>query len=506
MSIHKYYLYSLSFLEGGAVMACELIGARILAPYFGTSLYVWAAALGITLGGLMMGYFAGGILSRRVANNVKLLYWILFSAGCTLMLMPLSSHWIMEHTLSLPFQLGVIISLLIFMFPPLVLLGITSPIVINILTNSPQSAGNMAGNVYGISTLGGILITFLLGFYLIPEFGISHPALVIGLLLAIPPAISLLQIKVRSAPILLLAIACLAAAFQPENKQTSKHETLRYQSEGILGQIKIIDFSPFAHEPERILRGLVVNNTLQTVMDLNAPETDFWKYTKIISECTKRYPPGSRVLLLGMGGGTLAKHLCDRGYQVEAVEIDARLEHIAKQFFQLPASTRVWLDDARHFIRTNTGQYNIIIYDVFKGESAPEHILTKESLLETADNLKQDGLLLVNFYGYWEGPNGRLSRAVFKTMLEAGYYAQVLASPGTAAERNLIFVAGTSNTLPLETLQEARIKTTPLDTLHAETLTDDHPQLGLYAQSSSQWRQFYNNIYTQQLSRSNTNK
>lgn len=54
------YLYLIAFIEGGSVMAIELAGAKMIAPFFGTSLYVWASALAVTLGGLTTGYFAGG--------------------------------------------------------------------------------------------------------------------------------------------------------------------------------------------------------------------------------------------------------------------------------------------------------------------------------------------------------------------------------------------------------------------------------------------------------------
>ena len=50
-------------------MAAELLGAKMLAPYFGSSLYVWATVLAITLGGLAAGYFMGGILSYKSKNN-----------------------------------------------------------------------------------------------------------------------------------------------------------------------------------------------------------------------------------------------------------------------------------------------------------------------------------------------------------------------------------------------------------------------------------------------------
>ncbi len=52
-------------------MAVELVGAKLLAPYFGTSLYVWAAALGTTLGGLTLGYFFGGRLRSVVSGTPR---------------------------------------------------------------------------------------------------------------------------------------------------------------------------------------------------------------------------------------------------------------------------------------------------------------------------------------------------------------------------------------------------------------------------------------------------
>lgn len=45
-------LVVLSFIEGGCIMLVELAGTKMLAPWFGTSLYVWSAVLGVTLGGI----------------------------------------------------------------------------------------------------------------------------------------------------------------------------------------------------------------------------------------------------------------------------------------------------------------------------------------------------------------------------------------------------------------------------------------------------------------------
>ena len=71
-------------------MATELLGAKMLAPYFGSSLYVWATVLAITLGGLAVGYFIGGVLSYKNKNPFVLFYVLLLAAVFTV-LMPYTS-------------------------------------------------------------------------------------------------------------------------------------------------------------------------------------------------------------------------------------------------------------------------------------------------------------------------------------------------------------------------------------------------------------------------------
>lgn len=506
MRTNRFYIYLLSFLEGGAVMACELLGAKMLAPYFGTSLYVWAAALGLTLGGLMSGYFLGGIVSRRFANNEVLLYWLLVLAGCALFAMPFTSKWVMELTLGLNLQLGAMLSLLVFMFPPLVFMGMVSPVIINILTESAKEAGSRAGTVYAISTLGGILTTFLMGFYVIPEFGLKHPAIAAGLLLALLPAISLFRMKNKMAlPVwgllLALGVTVWGAATQPDDVWK-----IHYHSEGVLGQVKVIDFQPFEDQPQRSFRGLVVNNTLQTVLELGNPDKNFWHYTEVMVNLISQFPKGSKVLVLGMGGGTLVRQLVQAGYEVEAVEIDGRLEQLAKQYFNLPDDVPVFLDDARHFIKTTPSKYDVIIYDTFRGESAPEHVLTLESLADTRDNLLPGGWLLVNFYGYWESERGAIGHAVFKTLSHAGFQTKVVATEGSEDDRNLVFWSRTDDGSLSAELTGAQLggellPVSSADTLGAVVLTDEQPQLRLYARAAAQWRKLYNDFYTKQFSR-----
>ena len=163
-------------------MACELLGAKMISPYFGSSLYVWAAVLGITLFGLMCGYYIGGYISEKYKRE-DLVYWILILAGAFLAIMPYTSQWIMSKNIDMDIRWGSTLSLLIFMFPPLIFMGMTSPVIINMINTKVDETGKSAGSVYAISTLGGIAATFLVGFYLLPEFGIKWPCFMFGFLL-----------------------------------------------------------------------------------------------------------------------------------------------------------------------------------------------------------------------------------------------------------------------------------------------------------------------------------
>ncbi|HXB41264.1 MAG TPA: fused MFS/spermidine synthase, partial [Bacteroidia bacterium] len=111
------FFYALSFTEGGAVMATELIGAKILAPYFGTSLYVWTCVMALTLGGLACGYFFGGRLSQK-KNHEKILMTIVLLAAAYMCALPLFSPlflFLAEATSLIP---SVLLSSAIVLLPP----------------------------------------------------------------------------------------------------------------------------------------------------------------------------------------------------------------------------------------------------------------------------------------------------------------------------------------------------------------------------------------------------
>lgn len=169
-------------------MAVELISAKMIAPFYGNSLYVWTAVLALTLGGLTTGYFLGGWLSEKFSSK-KTLFFILSIGAFLIGVMPYLSTMVMEATLSLNLKTGIVISCLVFLLPPLTCLGIVSPLIIRLVSTELKTVGKFAGTVYAISTAGGITFTFFTAFYLIPVLGLKIASLITALVILIFPLI-----------------------------------------------------------------------------------------------------------------------------------------------------------------------------------------------------------------------------------------------------------------------------------------------------------------------------
>ena len=180
----KFLLLFVSFVEGAALMVTEILGAKIMAPVFGTSLYVWSSTLGVSLGALALGYYIGGILSKKYPGY-KTLFYILVVASVLTVVMPYWASKVMSITNTLDVRTGSLVSLVAYLMLPMMLMATTSPLIIQLLNKSLSQAGEISGKIYAISTVGGIMATFLSGLYLIPFLGIRNSALITGVVLLI---------------------------------------------------------------------------------------------------------------------------------------------------------------------------------------------------------------------------------------------------------------------------------------------------------------------------------
>jgi predicted membrane-bound spermidine synthase len=440
---HPATLLTIAFIEGAAVMAAELLSAKMLAPFFGTTIYAWAAVLAITLFALAAGYYAGGFFTTRY-SSIRILRVILILSGFLLLWMPVVSQWVMSGLMHIALIPGLVISLMTFVFPPVFLFGMVSPVIVHTLVNHVDKTGSTAGKVYAISTMGGVINTLLLGFWIMPQFGIRGPAFVYGVMVLLLPLL-LIRGKVKPLPvitILLLAIITLSAQLG-EGKSQSQRFSVLYASEGILGQVKVVDIKGLVLNGKPMEpRGLIVNNTWQTLFNRTDQE-NLLDYVYFIKPMLSKFQgEKGNAMLVGLGGGMLAREMHRTGLTVEVVEIDARLKMLARRYFSLDPEIEVVIDDGRHFINQTEKKYRLVILDAFLGENAPWHLLTKECFSTIQSKLEPDGVLIIEFFGHTKGELGRPARSVLATLRHLGFDVQMVATrKEEAPDRNLIFVA-----------------------------------------------------------------
>lgn len=186
MSIRTGLIASLAFTGGFIVMSVELLGGRLLAPWFGSSIYVWGSVISVFMLALALGYYIGGRWSVTEPSLAKFGY-VFFAAGILLLPLMLSAEGVMEFVFARvedP-RYGSLLAASVLFIVPTLILGIISPYSVRLLVQSSERAGEVAGNLYFFSTLGSALGTLATSFYLVLWFEMQTLFIALsGLLLA----------------------------------------------------------------------------------------------------------------------------------------------------------------------------------------------------------------------------------------------------------------------------------------------------------------------------------
>jgi hypothetical protein len=172
-----------SFLEGGALMAFEILSGKLYTPFLGSSIYVWTSILTLTLAGLALGYRIGGKLS--VTQPVKYLKVALILASLTVALSIVSTAPILEGMLDMEVRTASLLGGIAILFVPVTAMGMVSPLIVGILNKNGLALSMASGLVYGIGTFGGIVLLLLTTFVFIPAIGVSSSTLLMSLLLLV---------------------------------------------------------------------------------------------------------------------------------------------------------------------------------------------------------------------------------------------------------------------------------------------------------------------------------
>ncbi len=214
------YIYFTVFISGMTSLAAEFGASRLLGNVFGTSNPIWAAIIGLILIYLTAGYFIGGRWADR-SPYPRTMYAILAWGAFTLGIVPYIANPVLRLAanafdgLEIGVLIGAFVGVLILFTVPITLLGMISPFAIRLSMDNASHAGNIAGTIYGISTIGSFIGTFLPVLVLIPTIGTTKTFLAFSLTLLLVALVGLGLSAGRKAvlPYLLMVVAMLLLAF-----------------------------------------------------------------------------------------------------------------------------------------------------------------------------------------------------------------------------------------------------------------------------------------------------
>jgi spermidine synthase len=469
------------FLSGGALLGVEIAASRVLAPTFGSSLYVWGALIGVVLTGLSIGYWAGGALADRWPSPYLFISAISVGAGLVLAI-PVVDEWMLEQVVAWdpgP-RLDPLVAATLLFGPMSVVLASVSPIAVRLAARSIDRLGRTAGRLFAISTAGSIAGTFATAFWLVPEYG-TDQVLAVGavVLLAAAATVALLQrlwipgaALVGGAAAALLAVGALA----PDKTGTvlagsaARNWSPLYRERELRTPRKLdpaevgvggAGFTVRVARDTRYHRLYVVedgesrflrfDSSFQSGMYLDAPFRSRFLYTDYLHLGLAYHPTATKVLIIGLGGASTQKRIW-RDFddvQVTTVELDPGVVSTAYDWFELPRDPRlpVEVDDGRRYLQRTDERYDVIMVDAFYSDGVPFHLTTLEFMQLLRERLTPGGVIATNVIGALSGGSSQITRALWKTY--SAVFPTVAVHPVfegpedrlPADIRNIIFIA-----------------------------------------------------------------
>ncbi|MDB6006239.1 MAG: hypothetical protein JWR15_3226 [Prosthecobacter sp.] len=441
------------FLAGAAMMVIEICAYRLLAPFFGNSVYTWTALIGVILIAFSAGGYLGGYLSDR-KMALDLLGWLLAGAAVLTFFIP-AFHTVFAVSLSDSGLIAgpVMISLLLFALPG-ILLGAVSPAAVRFysLTLKDTHVGAAAGTISMLGSLGSFVGTFLSGFFLLSTFGVRSiffGTATLLLLLAIAAFLLAKNTLKQQAPVILSGIFAFGMSLMTTPKPKAG---VIFEHESFYHHIEVSEQS----EGDVTRRVLQLDSTMEGGMDaktghLILPYQQYWKLA-LLREPAK---VGS-ALFIGAGAFGMPENVSREFPEatVDVVEIDPQVIEVGRKFFKLDEHPRVQAHagDARRYLLQNGGKkWDLIFGDAYNGiRQIPPHLATQEFYQQIADHLEPKGVFIMNLIAAITGPKSELTSGMLATVRKAFPYVEVF-SVGYRREetQNVILMASREDLKPL---------------------------------------------------------
>lgn len=461
------------FLTGMCSLILEIVGTRLISPFYGSSIYTWSALITTTMVALSAGYALGGRLGDR-QPHLRLFSRLLLGAGLAVALIAPLRETILRASAPLGLKLGALAAAAALVGPALLLLGMMGPVVTRLTATGAADAGRRAGDAWAVSTLGSVAGAGLAGFVLIPLWPGSRILFATAAVLAALGAWGSRLAAGRLPAVKLAAAAALAAL--SARAADSPHSAVLKRVESAYGRIEVLDGGDSLY--------LLVNGTNQSAMN-KASKTSPTAYVRALQWTRALRPEAKTAVVLGLGAGLLAAALERAGLTVDSVEIDPEIVRAAREHFGYAPKGRIFVDDARAVLESRSERWDLMILDAFGSESPPCHLFTVEAFSRMRDSLSPGGVLAINLSSGLDGVEGRPWRAAYKTLARAFPNVRAfVGGRGSQGTFNVLFFASTgslaapgSGSPAVAEMLAFELKPTAAELSAAPAMTDDYAPL-----------------------------
>ena len=401
----KYKLEIIVFLSGAIGMGLELIAARVLSPYVGSSNVVWTSIIGIILVSMSLGYWLGGKKADKEASGNVLSRLLLGSALFT-SIIPLLETIVVKEFAGIVSNLivaAILCAIIVFSIPSFIL-AMISPFAVKMKSMQETEIGSLSGRISSLSTIGSITGTFLMGFVLIPNIGVTNINIGITILLVVMSILARDDINkkyILSTISLVVVMIILMFIGKWVFKLANPEILVDTDSQYSRIWVKQVNTAKTTYKT------LQVDTGLESYIDTETGEMGamYLRYYDLFEYLNK---DAKSTLMIGGAAYTYPIHYLQK-YQdktIDVVEIDEKMTQIAEEQFGLNAKDerlKIYTQDGRSYLNYSENKYDTILIDAFKGLNAPFELTTYEALVHAKNMLNDNGIVLTNIISSLEG-------------------------------------------------------------------------------------------------------
>ncbi len=421
----------LIFLTGAVVLALEVLASRIMTPYFGVSLYIWAGILSITLTFLAVGYYLGGQATRRLERvRHDAVFFALPVASAAAIIVACAIYPMLFPALAqFDLVVGSFVASAVLLALPLIALSAMNPLLIAMRSSKAQLGDGGAGQVFFVSTVGSVAGVMITAFAIIPNLTNFQALLWLAIALCVAAAIACLNLDSLTRPERLklvgsaFIITAIGAAFLLGQdrylnfvvKSSDRDEKLAILAEytSVFGNIKVLDSSSKSNKypPIKALfqDGAMQNRTTRDNRSMSM-------YTYVLDRLAQGFAANAKTaLVLGLGAGIVPRDFKKRGLETTVVDINSDVVRAARTHFGFdPADFKIELQDARTYVRNCESSFDVAVVDLFQGDGTPDYLMTREFFSDLRRCLGPKGVMVMNVFFDPENdvPNKRLLATV----------------------------------------------------------------------------------------------